>query len=98
MYFSPNRLMTFGDTGVPVFNDVAFGAPRLLDDEVPVAVLTAAPLAVMTFMAVMVFIAFMAFETGATRVQLGTEAPMEALVAALAARFGGVTIETTGGR
>jgi len=84
--------MTFGDTGVPVFNDiafidndVAFGAPRLLDDEVPVAILTAAPLAVMTFMAVMVFIAFMAFETGATRVQqlLGIEAPMEASVAAL---------------
>jgi hypothetical protein len=100
--------MTFGDTGVPVFNDiafidndVAFGAPRVLDVEVPVAVLTAAPLAVMTFMAVLVFIAFMAFETGATRVQLGTEAPVEALVAALAAppaRFGGVTIETTGGR
>ena len=132
--------MTFDDTGVPVFNDIAFididmafraprvqlgaeapvvvlaaaplavmtfmafGAPRVqLGDEAPVVVLAAAPLAVMTFMAVMVFIAFMAFETGATRVQqlLGIEAPMEASVAALAApptRFGRATIETTGKR
>ena len=82
--------------------DMAFGAPRVqLGAEAPVVVLAAAPLAVMTFMAVLVFIAFMAFETGATRAQLGTEAPVEALVAALAApptRFGGVTIETTRGR
>ena len=96
------------DTGVPTFiafndidDDMAFGAPRVLGAGAPVVVLAAAPLVVMTFMAVLVFIAFMAFETGATRVPLGTEAPVEALVAALAAppaRFGGVTIETTGGR
>ena len=89
------------DTGVPAFiafndidDDMAFGAPRVLGAGAPVVVLAAAPLAVMTFMAVLVFIAFMAFETGHRR-------HASALVAALAAppaRFGGVTIETTGGR
>ena len=78
---SPIRLMTFDDTGVPVFNDIAFidvdmafGAPRVqLGNEAPVLVLAAPLLAVTTFMAF-----------GAPRVQLGDEAPVVDNVLAVA--------------
>ena len=72
--------------------------------------LAAAFLAVATFMAVPVFIAFdvnvididLSFETGAPRVRLGVEAPRlgieaPAFAAALAAPPARIGIETTGG-